>query len=637
MAAPARTVFDYLMLLIPPIVSSAYLAFCWTVLYRTIILPNHGLIDTSVDNIAIVKSGVTTISIMIVALGLWPIKGLLVDIQSEEFFRVLKRPHNRRRAGSYRKLEKPHEMGGINFVAANSMSSVFSLGMIDTVMTILKRQSSPHFSLAFVSSFIVLGASTLAPAALSVHEALLDSDLMAIEVGAIPVSSVIAAGSISIQPTRDPFLVFSTLSYKMERPLTEASSLAWAETALNFNYSFAPPVPSPSDSTPQYIVPFPVNLAPDTSARWLSDAFILRPSCKWYATNLSTEAHNAEDIADESMIPLTIPDLDINLYLSYIDLGYGYPFSMWYYSTIRTIRVGIFNSTTGDIAQGGHSVWAFAIKINNATNDLSQYPGFRDIPMFELRQANTTIVQRWAFLVCSPNLSVETVEVLNDRGSLTITPADTTDGRQPYIRQGNLDRIQGEFLFAGLFSKFADSAGPAMERQGQSLAQASLIFGWDQMRAWNRSNSNWTWSPMPESNITEMYSRYIRAGSKAYLSGALGTSFVPGITSTPILALAASRPHVIASTMLFVVLDILSVVAFFRSGRGVIFNLMRVASVLHESNVTEEMARFVEEKRKAGEDASLEQELAAEAKDRILRLDDKGEVGVLTMPERDAS
>jgi hypothetical protein len=78
----------------------AYLTFCYVVHYRVIPVKAHGLVNVSPQNIggqffflrvrlikpqaslqASIKAGVTSISILIVALGLWPLRDLIQDLR----------------------------------------------------------------------------------------------------------------------------------------------------------------------------------------------------------------------------------------------------------------------------------------------------------------------------------------------------------------------------------------------------------------------------------------------------------------------------------------------------------------------------------------------------------------------------
>jgi hypothetical protein len=111
-----------------------------------------------------VKSGVTTISIIIVSISLYPVHDLLSSLrvshflvlfalspshchQSEEFFRVLDaRPR------------------GVPLSTINAISNP-ACGVIESAMLIMHRNCSPYFITAFVAAGIAWIAAALAPAA----------------------------------------------------------------------------------------------------------------------------------------------------------------------------------------------------------------------------------------------------------------------------------------------------------------------------------------------------------------------------------------------------------------------------------------------------------------------------------------
>ncbi|KAF8636254.1 hypothetical protein AX16_011024 [Volvariella volvacea WC 439] len=629
-------------LLIPLLITTAYLGFCWTVLHRTVILRNNGLIDATPNNIAAIKSGVTTVSILVIALGLWPIRTLLVDIQAEEFFRMMKRRDKVRNGYEYHDPQRPAEVEGLNLATANAVSSAASLGIRETIVAVIRKQCSPHFTMAFIAGFIVMMASSLAPAALSVQEAFMDSGVMAFEVGAMPIASV--ANTSQFRAGRN------SISQRMFLKLEEAASIIWAETSLNVNYSFSVPESnsrtSNSNSVPRYIVPLPVNLTPEISARWLTDVFVLRPTCTWHVTNLSTETYSIEDFTDLPVIPVNIPDLgiDLNIYFMRPELVNGNQgFEMRYCSTDSPHNLRATNSTTGDVALGGNAFWAIVQYYPNVT--AAEFLAWdlifnqTDIPTFGVMDEYGGIL-RYALLGCSPNLSIETVEIRNSGRSLTVF---SPNNGQRFSPQENLDRHQGDFFFMSLFGELGDNAGPNIDVwRGQSLTQASLVFGWDQVRAYNRLNSSAlpiTWTPMPIANITEMYFKYVHSASQPYMTGTLGTAFVPGIISKPVISFTASRPHVVVSTILLMALNILNILAFFRSGKGEIFSLLRVARVLHVSNLPNDLARIIKEDWKE-EGQGLERAFANASRNQVLVLDhkseDSGGVGILAVRDREA-
>ncbi|KAF8645921.1 hypothetical protein AX16_007483 [Volvariella volvacea WC 439] len=245
-----RLIVDIFKTLLLPAITVGFLAFCYTVQNQTVLVDGRGLVDVSPQNLAAIKSGITTISILVISLGLWPIKNLITDMRGEEFLRSLKRSKD-----------------GVDLATANSVSSI-SVGTFQTIAIILRRRCSPHFFIAFISGFIVIAASALAPAALSVQDALRDSDVIAFEVAAVPMSSVINMTDFGISGW------IGVPTSRMSGRLQEAASISWAEAVLGLGYSFNTPKTSAADS-PQYIVPLPVKLSPTTNARWITDAFYL--------------------------------------------------------------------------------------------------------------------------------------------------------------------------------------------------------------------------------------------------------------------------------------------------------------------------------------------------------------------------
>jgi hypothetical protein len=115
---------------------------------------------------------------------------LLNHNQSEEFFRTL----------SYHPL-------GVPVLTLNKVSNP-SFGTYDTIITIIRRHCTPHFVVAFLVGLLALATSTIAPAAcknflasilcseyypiplVSLGTKLIDGDVVAFAVGAIPKSSV---------------------------------------------------------------------------------------------------------------------------------------------------------------------------------------------------------------------------------------------------------------------------------------------------------------------------------------------------------------------------------------------------------------------------------------------------------------
>ena len=103
-------------------------------------------------------------------------------------------------------------------------------------------------------------------------------------------------------------------------------------------------------------------------------------------------------------------------------------------------------------------------------------------------------------------------------------------------------------------------------------------------------------APQALSNITAVYTTMVQAAAKVYMTGALGTAYVPGRINTSEVVFDSSLPHVIVSTFLFVILSLLVAIAHFRSGKEEPFTLLGVAAALHESGIPAQLARMKTDK-----------------------------------------
>ncbi|KAG2136399.1 hypothetical protein DEU56DRAFT_805706 [Suillus clintonianus] len=130
-----------------PFITIAYLSFCYAVHYKVVPFDGKGLYNELNDTwLAIVKSGLTTISIIIISISLYPVHDLLASLKSEEFFRVLRKRRQ------------------VPLSAINAISNP-SCGVVETILLIIYKNCSPFFVTAFVAAGIAWVASALAPAA----------------------------------------------------------------------------------------------------------------------------------------------------------------------------------------------------------------------------------------------------------------------------------------------------------------------------------------------------------------------------------------------------------------------------------------------------------------------------------------
>ncbi|KAK0469108.1 uncharacterized protein EV420DRAFT_8760 [Desarmillaria tabescens] len=286
-----RSALDVVKALVLPVVAIGYLAFCYSVHNHIAPVTGEGIVDLSSYSLANVKSGITAISILVVSIGLWPMKSLVQDLHSEEFFRVL----------------TAHQ-AGVPLSTINTISSP-SFGTFNSFMAIARRHCSSYFTLSFISSFIVLAASSLAPSALSVDSMLVDGQVLAFSVGAVSANSALNVSDI------DAF-TFQMPAENVRRNTQEAAAIAWAESSLRSQYMFR----LPSNGT-SYIIPIPENLPTTTSARWLTDVVALNPSCAWQQTNVSstlqissnTTSNNTSFLSDDVYVNMPAVSTDIKL------------------------------------------------------------------------------------------------------------------------------------------------------------------------------------------------------------------------------------------------------------------------------------------------------------------------------------
>ncbi|KAK0205373.1 hypothetical protein DFS33DRAFT_1327782 [Desarmillaria ectypa] len=143
-----RSVLDAIKALVLPLVAIEYFAFCYSVHNRIApAVTGEGLVNLSSYSLTTVKSGIISISILVIPIGLWPTKFLVQDFRSEEFFCVL----------------TAHQ-AGVPLSTVNAISFP-SFGAIDSFMAIARRHCSSFFIHSFISGFKFLAMSSLAPSA----------------------------------------------------------------------------------------------------------------------------------------------------------------------------------------------------------------------------------------------------------------------------------------------------------------------------------------------------------------------------------------------------------------------------------------------------------------------------------------
>ena len=193
-----------------------------------------------------------------------------------------------------------------------------------------------------------------------------------------------------------------------------------------------------------------------------------------------------------------------------------------------------------------------------------------------------------AFLVCSPHISIQTRQVwATGNGNLTLGTRQRS--------QGNIDLIQANYLLSYILLDFPKNSGPTSSRNqvGTDL-MLRLLFGTEPNIAYPIGYMPPDMPLAPLTKITTVYKQVIQSAMKVFLSGAIGTAYVPGGYSEEQMVLTSSLGHVITSAILFAFLMIALVAAQFRKGR-VAFTLVNVAAALADSDVPQksvEMTQF---------------------------------------------
>ncbi|KAF8636265.1 hypothetical protein AX16_011035 [Volvariella volvacea WC 439] len=603
-----RIFIGILKTLLPPVISVIYLTFCWVVQKRTVLVPRSPF---ELENRGVIKSGITTISILVILIALQPIKNLIVDLKAEEFIRLLKSSKDEKRRGS----------GCVDLATANSLS-LSPLGTFTALLIIIKRKCSLHFAVAVGSGFIVMVISALAPAALSVQIITLEYvDVLPLYVGAVsPESVAIRNDSISPLP---PMYQRYTLTPEMRGKLQDAVSITWAEIAMNMTYTWSLQYTYPRYLFYLSVVPFPLDFPLEFSTLWVTDALALDPICSWQSN--TTESSSFEYLEDGTII---FYDRSRGIAFNLDSIGTvnneSYVFEIHYASVALNGRFTIWDTSTSDVPSGGYSVWAIVERTSTESSPL--IVDMTSVPTFGIDSV------RFAILICSPGFEIETVEVRNEGSNLFVTPVPQV------VPQHTLDQRQVELFFTALFCELSRESPkiPGLPSGVGSQIQASLIFGPDQIRWFtdeNYSSDHMKWVPADAEYITWIYRTYLLSATKPFMSGALGTAEVPEIISVQVLAFVASRGYVIASTVLLIALNAINIWAYFRSCKGEVFGLFMAAGVLHSSNMPEEVRWFMENH--AGlKPEDMEHEFQEESKNHFITLDHRDNVderGVLVL------
>ena len=194
-----------------------------------------------------------------------------------------------------------------------------------------------------------------------------------------------------------------------------------------------------------------------------------------------------------------------------------------------------------------------------------------------------------AFLLCSPNISIQTRQVsATGNGNLTLGKHQPT--------QGNIDLLQANYLLSNILLSLPTGSGPTTT-PGQVGTDMMVKFIFD-------TDVYDDMPPAPLTNITAVYKQVIQSAMKTILSGAIATENVPGSYSEEQIVFTSSLGHMITSAILFSFLAIALVAAQFRKGR-VPFTLVNVAAALADSDVPQKSVDMTQFKAGTGERKAL--------------------------------
>ncbi|KAF8606414.1 hypothetical protein BDV93DRAFT_542676 [Ceratobasidium sp. AG-I] len=546
-----------------PVVAFAYLSFCYVVATRVVPVRIYK-VDQPLEHLYGIKAGVTTISIIIVATALLPVKSLLDDLKGEEFFRRL---HTSRI--------------GVPLKFVNNVSTP-SHSVFQGVLTVIRAQATR----TILSGFIAAAATWLAPAALSVGIVPVEGELSAFRVGGIGKNSIYIS-------SLDPMVI----SGRVESQATEAATMGLIHQAYETRRSTGVDMTFKPLSY-KHAVPIPLDLEANVSARWISDVIVMDPVCTWTVPDppltVPPESWNT-NLTYEIGLNISLPTHGVGARIVLSDIRELVIWLMGRGSTYarvladdsqRTKLMGVltlFNLTTNYPPTQGTMAWIVAQCTSCEAfwyADPSKID-FTGIPAQEFKYPSTftgNITEETSlvsFLVCNPRATIESREVRAD-GSGRVEVVES----KPLARQGNLHTLQTKLLLSRALFEYTLNSGPSTTYSGiGKAAQIQLFFG----KVGNSTETK-TLTPRPIDKLTEGYALAQQAAMRSYLSGEIASSYVPGRVQTLTLVFTSSLPHVITSTILFALLTLFINICYLRADAEQ-FTLLSVATALAHSDV----------------------------------------------------
>ncbi|KIJ24488.1 hypothetical protein M422DRAFT_785862 [Sphaerobolus stellatus SS14] len=435
--------------------------------------------------------------------------------------------------------------------------------------------------------------------------------------------------------------------------MIEGSAVAWAANALGENVSFIEP--SYPENNTFYMIPKPQEISTLDRAIWLTDVAVLKPSCSWVAPRLTTDIPDVETIikafnetSDSSL------DLNLNVNVSLISQKLQVTLDateLYFFEPGPSFEDGIpiippsplsqpflqvhlleqgraTDPQTGIGLINGRTVWflrqLLSCPVDNCANNFTPKnasaiiefgpPNVASAPFIDFGpEAKDNVLEvtipdnetiQLIFLYCSPNTAVETRKIYSDGlGNLHLGP-------KSIVPQRNLDLDAVNFAISTALST-VDQAGPEEPFSttgplasgsapfifGNEL-QFTLLFGEADPSFLASPVSDWpsTFNFTLQSlhNITNGYTNIIRNSMKTFLSGSMGTKYVPGKIPQDVTVFTVSQPYLIASTVLYSILLVFTLVTRFRRPVPQ-FTFVSVALALRGSNVPSILAGQGEE------------------------------------------
>lgn len=366
--------------------------------------------------------------------------------------------------------------------------------------------------------------------------------------------------------------------------------MAWVENVLGVDYP--PMIANPE----RYIVPPPLNLPTNVTARWLSDVIVMQPECIWSRATSRPDERLGFGNGTAPDPERVFIDLEQGVSINY-DTGLFTPCKFdsrpSYLSSCindflyivndveidyRSTPWSITNTSDTGVPRNGASVWFFSQCASNCSTTADVALNLTGIPTLSIKYATKTFDT--AFLLCSPHATVETREVRSD-GHGMLNVLDT-----PYpIKMGNLHEPQIQALFTFVLQDLDQNGGPLTTSGLGPEVQVNFMFG--------PGASNVTigfgdplaiFTPVSLPDLSAAYSRIIASSMKLMLQGNISTAYVPARMSTQLVIFTSSLPPVIATTVLFIILLGVMGIAFFRREMPQ-FTLYSIASSLDGSGI----------------------------------------------------